>query len=151
MTRIGLIVVMALTACGKTDPELISAPDIIGDTLPMALTSTPGDPARGEALFADRDGAHCVLCHRVEGLDAPFQGNVGQDLSNIGNRLSDAQIRLRIVDYEQVKPGVTMPSYYRIHGINQVGEEYENQPALTAQSIEDIIAYLSVLETSPDV
>lgn len=150
MSRHILISFLALSACNGENNQLVSNADIVGDALPIALTSTAGDAARGEVLFADRDGAHCVLCHRVEGLDAPFQGDVGPDLTSVGNRLTYAQIRLRIVDYERVKPGVTMPSYYRLHGLNQVGEAYQGQPALTAQNVEDIVTYLGNLETGPD-
>ena len=150
MIRHVLVSLLALSACNGESDNLVSDADIVGDALPVALTGVAGDSVRGKTLFADREGAHCVLCHKIEDLDALFQGDVGPDLTSVGNRLTNAQIRLRIVDYERVKPGVTMPSYYRLHGLNQVGKAYLGQPALTAQNVEDIVTYLGNLENGPD-
>lgn len=137
----GLLVFVA--ACGKEAPSVLSDTGIVGDTIPVSLTGKRGDALRGKAVFAEREQGHCILCHGVESLDAPFQGNVGPDLTDVGDRLSPAQIRLRIVDYEKVKPDVLMPSYFRTEGLHQVGSEYAGKPALDAGSIEDLVAYLS--------
>ena len=130
-----------LTAC-QNEPSS-AYPGIVDDGLPVSLTGNSGDPISGQAVFQSREGGHCVLCHRIEGLTAEFQGDLGPDLTFVGDRLSPEQIRLRIVDYEQLQSGVTMPSYFRIHDLNQVGEEYQGQTILTAQQVEDLVAYLS--------
>jgi sulfur-oxidizing protein SoxX len=39
-----------------------------------------------------------------------------------------------------------MPSYYRTDCLNQVGEPYRGEPALEAQQIEDLVAYLATLD-----
>lgn len=128
---------LLLTACGQSD--VIKNP----------LGGKRGDAARGEIIFAARDGGHCVLCHMSETSDAEFQGNLGPDLSAVGARLSPAQLRLRIVDYDRLLPGATMPSYYRTDDLAQVAPEFSGQTLLDEQDIEDIIAYLSALkETS---
>ena len=77
-------------------------------TMPLAAA---GDPAIGRAIFSDRESGHCVLCHQVDGVEVPFQGNLGPALSDVGARLTEAQIRLRIVDNTKVNPGTVMPSY----------------------------------------
>ncbi|MEM7460501.1 MAG: sulfur oxidation c-type cytochrome SoxX [Pseudomonadota bacterium] len=140
------VCLMSLTACGDDPSTLISKDQIVDDGIPVALTDSSGDAARGEVVFADRDQGHCVLCHVVEGLQTPFQGNVGPDLSAIGNRLTDAQLRLRIVDYQIVLPGALMPSYYRKHALYQVQRDYDEATILTAQQVEDLVAYLGQLE-----
>lgn len=109
------------------------------------LEGRTGDAWRGEAVFAEREQGHCVLCHAVAGLDANFQGNVGPDLSDVGSRLTAAQIRLRVADAQRIWPQTVMPSYYRTGGLNQVGTSYAGEPALSAQQIEDLVAYLSAL------
>jgi sulfur-oxidizing protein SoxX len=38
-----------------------------------------------------------------------------------------------------------MPSYYRIDGLNRVGRTWQGKPILTAEQIEDIVAYLVTL------
>ena len=141
-----LAALLALAACSGEPSALISTGQIIGDTIPAPLTVTPGSVDRGVLIFSNRDQGHCVLCHVVEGLQTPFQGNVGPDLTDIGSRLSDAQLRLRIVDYQIVRPGTLMPSYYRKHDLYQVQKDYGGTTILTAQQVEDLVSYLSQLE-----
>jgi len=109
----------------------------------VPLTQSIGDGDEGMQVFQSREQGHCVLCHQIQNLNAEFQGNLGPDLTEVGARLTPGQIRLRIIDYERVLSGVTMPSYYRIHDLNQVGDDYENQSVLTAQQVEDLVAFLS--------
>jgi len=137
---------LLLSACSNSEPPLSAALQIVEDSIPVSLTEAPADPVRGKTVFSTRDQGHCVLCHSVTGLDAPFQGNVGPDLTLVSARLSPAQLRLRIVDYQIVSPGALMPSYYRIHDLYQVQDAYLGQTILTAQQVEDIVAYLSELD-----
>jgi sulfur-oxidizing protein SoxX len=111
----------------------------------MPLTSVPGDPSAGQAVFTERNQGHCVLCHQVQSLDAPFQGNIGPDLSGVGARLSQAQIRYRIIDASRLNPATTMPAYYRVSGLRQVAAEYEGKTVLSASQIEHLVAYLGSL------
>lgn len=134
-----ILFAIAISAC--------SAPPyaVVGDTIPAPLIQTASDSARGQGLFTARDGGHCILCHAVTGLEAEFQGNLGPSMDGIGERLSAAQLRLRIVDYDAYRPGTTMPSYFRTHDLRQVGQNYAGQTVLSAQDIEDIITYLMTL------
>ena len=97
----------------------------------------------GKTVFVDRDQGHCVLCHKIDGLDAEFQGNIGPDLSTVGDRLSPAQIRFRLVDLQSLMPDTVMPSYYRLHDLNQVQAQFQGQTILNAEQIEHLVAYLS--------
>ena len=116
---------------------------IVGDTIAAPLSNTASSVEVGKTVFVDRDQGHCVLCHQIDGLDAEFQGNVGPDLSTVGDRLSAAQIRFRIVDLQSLIPDTVMPSYYRLHDLNQVQEEFQDQPILSAEQIEHLVAYLT--------
>lgn len=130
--------------------RLASAVTIEDDAIPAPLEGMTGDAARGRDVFTGRDSGHCVLCHAVAGLDAEFQGNVGPALTGVADRLTPGQIRLRIADAQKVWPGGVMPSYYRTGGLNQVGERYRGEPALTAREIEDLTAWLSTLTLETD-
>jgi len=141
---------LGVAACGVNEAPLVSPDLITGDAINQPLTNRPGDAARGETVFVGRDQGHCILCHQVNSLDAEFQGDVGPDLSFVGDRLSPDQLRLRLVDYQLVRPGTLMPSYYRIHDLYQVGEAYEDEAILSAQDIEDIVSYLSALKRVED-
>jgi len=46
----------------------------------------------------------------------------------------------------RVKPQATMPSYYRTEGLSQVAAQYRDKTVLTAQDVEDVIAYLGTLK-----
>ena len=142
---------LCLMACAPSTPDrLVAADGISADRIPVALTDQVGDVGRGQSIFSDRDKGHCVLCHQVAGLDTPFQGDVGPELSHVGDRLDAAQLRLRIVDYQLVLPGALMPSYYRIHDLYQVQERYAGSPILSAQQVEDLVAYLGDLKGGAD-
>jgi L-cysteine S-thiosulfotransferase len=102
-----------------------------------------GDALRGREVFVSREGGHCVLCHAVPGVASA--GDIGPSLGGVGARLNAAQLRLRIADITRVKPDATMPSFHRTEGLNRVASRYAGQPALSAQQVEDLVAYLGTL------
>ena len=89
--------------------------------------------------------ANCLLCHALPETGVRFMGNLAPPLSGIGARRSPGQLRLRLVDSSRLNPETIMPSYYRIERLNQVAEAYRGKPILTAQQIEDMVAYLATL------
>jgi sulfur-oxidizing protein SoxX len=109
------------------------------------LTSEHGDPARGKTAVLSRDGGNCFLCHTVPDAGETPLGNIGPPLAGVGNRMSAAQMRLRLVDSTLLNRASVMPAYYRIEGFNHVAPPYAGKPLLTAQQIEDVIAYLLTL------
>ena len=116
---------------------------IIGDAIVAPLTERPASPEIGKRIFVSRESGHCVLCHRVEGLDAPFQGDIGPQLSDVGDRLSPGQLRLRIVDSSVLNAQTVMPPYYRSENLHRVANAHEGETVLTALQIEHLVAYLS--------
>ena len=116
---------------------------IIGDAIVVPLTERTASAEMGERIFVSRESGHCVLCHQVAGLDAPFQGDIGPQLSDVGDRLSPAQLRLRIVDSSILNAQTIMPPYYRRQNLHRVASQYEGETVLTALQIEHLVAYLS--------
>jgi sulfur-oxidizing protein SoxX len=118
--------------------------EIVEDAIPKPLTATPGDAGRGRAIVADRQVGLCLLCHR-----GPFpheqQGTLAPDLAGAGLRWSEGQLRLRLVDPRRLNPTTLMPSYHRIEGLQRVGPAWQGKPVLTAQQVEDVIAFLRTL------
>src|SRR5690349_10934639 len=102
-----------------------------------------GDPARGREVFASRDAGHCVLCHRAPGVETA--GNVGPPLGGIGSRLTAGELRLRVADITQVYPDSIMPTFHRTEGLRRVSKPYEGKPVLSAQQVEDVVAWLETL------
>ena len=104
----------------------------------------PGDAARGREVFVSREGGHCVLCHAAPGVEVA--GDVGPPLAGIGSKYSPAQLRLRVADMPGWRPSVAMPSFHRTEGLNRVAAEFRGKPALSAQQVEDVVAWLSTLK-----
>ena len=56
-------------------------------------------------------------------------------------------VRLRVVDAKQVNPFTIMPGYYRHpKHFNNVKKKYRGKTLLSAQEIEDLVAYLVSLK-----
>lgn len=121
------------------------AVEVVGDTVPRSLTGTPGDAARGRDVVFSRERGNCVVCHVMPAPDERSHGNVGPSLKGIAARLSEAQMRLRLVDGRRVNPASIMPSYYRVDGLVRVAKAHAGKPVLTADEIEDALAYLMTL------
>jgi sulfur-oxidizing protein SoxX len=118
---------------------------IIGDAIPASLTGAKGDPARGRAIVANHTVGLCLLCHSGPFPEDRFQGNIAPNLKGAGSRWTEGQLRLRIVDASKLNPDTIMPPYYRIDGLARVAPAYRGKPVLTAQQIEDVVAYLVTL------
>jgi sulfur-oxidizing protein SoxX len=115
------------------------------DEIPASLTGSKGDPERGRALVANRQAGLCLLCHSGPFPEERFQGNLAPDLSAAG-RLSEGQIRQRIVDPSKANPATIMPAYYRTEGLVRVAPSLRGKTVLTAEQVEDIVAFLVTLK-----
>lgn len=117
-----------------------------GDEIPAPLTGAKGDPARGRAIVANRQLGLCLLCHTGPFPEERFQGDLAPDLKGVGTRLSEGEIRARIVDPRRVNPDSVMPAYYQADGLTRVAPAFRGRTILTAEQIEDIVAYLATLK-----
>jgi L-cysteine S-thiosulfotransferase len=115
------------------------------DAVDTPLTAQPGDPARGRQIVEDRQLGDCLLCHAGPFPAPHLQGNIGPSLAGVGSRLTSGQIRLRLTDARRLNPETVMPPYYVADGLNRVAHRWQGKPALTAQQIEDVVAFLATL------
>ena len=116
-----------------------------GDSIPASLTGAKGDPARGRAIVANRQVGLCLLCHSGPFPEERFQGDLAPDLRSAA-RLSESQIRQRIVDSTKLNPQSIMPAYYRTEGLERVAPAYRGKTILSAEQVEDVVAYLTTLK-----
>ena len=114
----------------------------IRDALDLGAASA--DVTRGRDVVMGRDG-NCLLCHAIPETGARFMGDLGPALSGIGTRLSSAQLRARLIDPAFANADSIMPAYARTDGLTQVGKPWRDKPILSAQQIEDVVAYLVTL------
>jgi sulfur-oxidizing protein SoxX len=117
---------------------------ITGDGIDDSLTGAPGDPAHGRALVLERSST-CILCHSGPFEEVRFQGDLAPHLAGTGSRWSPSQLRLRLVDASRFNAQTIMPSYYRVEGLARVGAAWRDKPILSAEQIEDIVAFLATL------
>ncbi|GMG81992.1 sulfur oxidation c-type cytochrome SoxX [Paralimibaculum aggregatum] len=136
---------LAAAAGAETAPDAVQITD---GTLAAPLTAEPGDAARGRQLFAGRKQGNCLACHANSDLaDEPFHGEVGPPLDGAADRWSEAELRAIVVNSKEVFGDQTiMPAFYRVSGFNRPLGDFAGKPILTAQQVEDVVAYLRTLK-----
>jgi len=134
----------ALALPSATHAQALQAYVVTGDAIAESLTGVPGDAARGRALVLERTST-CILCHSGPFPEVNFQGDLAPSLTGAGSRWSEGQLRLRLVDASRLNPATIMPSYYRVDGLVRVGPAWRGKPILSAEQIEDVVAYLASL------
>ena len=152
VTGLVAALVLAGTAYAETAPaDVVWVDDV---QLPESLTGAPGDADAGVAVVSNRAQGNCVACHEFAALpNVQFQGNIGPALDGVGSRWSEAELRGIIVDAKHMFPDTRMPSFYRVDGFIRPGDAFTGRaadpatfgPLLTAQQVEDTLAYLMTL------
>ena len=127
-----------------SDPGLIPYTVVNGE-IPKPLTETPGDPVEGQKVILSAKLGNCLACHSMPIKGGVDPGNVGPPLAGVG-ATSAGSLRLRIVNPKLINPLTVMPAYYRTAGLTTVGEAFVGKPILTAQQVEDVIAFLITLK-----
>ena len=143
-----MVAAMLLVAAGFTAIADEGSPRpyvVVGDSIPVSLTGAAGDPARGRAIVLDRRLGACLLCHTGPFTEERFRGTLAPDLSGAGSRWSAGQLRLRLVDASRLNPSTIMPPYYRVDRLTRVASVWRGKPMLTAEQIEDVVAFLATL------
>jgi L-cysteine S-thiosulfotransferase len=139
------LALVALTSAASATEGDLRPFAIVGDAIPQPLTGTRGDPARGRVIVTQRQTGLCLLCHSGPFPEERFQGTIAPDLAGAGARWSEGQLRLRMVDSRRINPATIMPPYYNIEGLTRVGPAWQGKPVLTAEQIEDVVAFLMTL------
>ena len=138
-----LAAAVLLAPCAASGQELRPYA-ITGDAITESLIGAPGDATRGRALVLERTST-CILCHSGPFPEEKFQGDLAPGLGGSGRRWSAGQLRLRLVDASHLNPATIMPSYYRVDGLERVAPAWRGKPILSAEQIEDMVAYLATL------
>jgi len=124
----------------------LQAQVFVGDAINASLSGQPGDAVRGRALVLSRQGGLCILCHSGPFPEERFQGTLAPDLAASSAALSAEQLRARIVDASRFNPETIMPSYFRAEGFTRIAPQFAGKTILTAQEIEDVVAFLVSLK-----
>ncbi len=112
-----------------------------------SLTGAAGDPVEGRIVFANRKLGNCLACHQnTEMPEEQFHGQVGPSLDGAAGRWSEAQLRGIVSNSKMTFEGTIMPAFYVDDVYNRVLEKFAGKPILTAQQVEDVVAYLMTLQ-----
>jgi len=112
------------------------------------LTATPGDPLEGRKTFANKSLGNCLACHANSDLaDQLFHGEIGPSLDGVASRWSPEQLRTIVVNAKAVFTDITvMPGFYSLDVGENVRKDLVGKTILTAQQVEDVLAYLTTLK-----
>ena len=111
------------------------------------LGGLKGDAERGRKLVISRKKGNCLACHKMPIPEEDFHGNIAPPLGGVATRYSEGQLRLRVVDIKQINPMSLMPGFYKDPSkLHRVKKEFQGKTPLTAQEVEDVVAYLETLE-----
>ncbi len=135
-----------LLGVGAQAEELVKFEIVGGESIDKSRTGQPGDPANGRKLAIDRKLGNCLACHVLPIPEQPFHGDVGPDLSEAGGNLSEGEIRLRVVNSKVLNPDTIMPAFYRNDGFERVLKKFQGKTMLSAQQVEDVVAYMMTLK-----
>ncbi len=147
-----LLGAVVLAAAGMSVPANAAAEELVkfsvvdGQSIPASLTGKPGDPVKGREVAIHRKKGNCLACHTLPAPDQPYHGEVGPGLNGVASRLSEGEIRLRIVNPKYANPATIMPAFYRTEGLHRVAKKFQGKPMLTAEEVEDVVAYLMTLK-----
>jgi sulfur-oxidizing protein SoxX len=141
-----------VAGAGEVSPVDVKFED---GAIAQSLTGVPGDVASGREIVGNKSLGNCVACHEVTDLeDVPFHGEIGPMLDGAGDRWSEAELRGIVANAKVMFEGSMMPSFYKTEGFIRPGNAYTGKaadpetfgPLLTAQQIEDVVAYLATLK-----
>lgn len=143
--RRSLVSGVLIACCGFAAAQEFVPYVVDGDGIALPLAGLRGDARRGRAIAASRQTGLCVLCHPLPIPEERFQGDLAPSLAGVGTRLSEAQLRLRVVDPRRTNPASFMPAFHARPGAERIAAAWSGKPLLDAQQVEDVVAWLATL------
>lgn len=156
MRRKAFLLIGAMAASAVAASADVVAPgDVAFDdygSVAMSLTGVAGDAANGEKVMVTKSLGNCIACHQVSVLDyAAFHGEIGPSLDGIGDTYTEEELRGIVANAKMTFDGTLMPAMYKVDGFIRPGDfkgkSVPNPPSiLTAQQVEDVVAFLMTIK-----
>ena len=148
LTIIALAAAVALSSTAfaePTEPRNIKFGE--NGEVELALTGVAGDAASGRKLFMNRKKGNCLACHvNSDMAEQTFHGEVGPELDGVADRWDAAELRGILVNSKNMFEGTIMPAFYRDSGYNRILKKFDGTTILSAQEVEDLLAYVMTLK-----
>ena len=155
MNRLLAATVISACVAGVAGAEVVAPADVNYEdgAVATSLSGMQGNPDEGRILM-NKGAGNCIACHQVTALsDLPFHGEIGPPLDGAADRWTEAELRGIVANAKVMFEGTMMPSFYKTTGFIRPGDAYtgnaaegELEPLLSAQQIEDVVAFLMTLK-----
>lgn len=139
----------ALTATSALATDVLPDAVTFGEygEVAASLTGVAGDPSEGRKVMINRKLGNCLACHaNDDASEQSFHGEVGPPLDGVASRWDEAQLRGILVNSKMTFENTIMPSFYRAENGARTQEKFQGKTVLTAQQVEDVLAYLQTLK-----
>jgi len=145
LCAVAAIALVPYAIAGTTAPEDVEIKDLAVD---KPLTDQAGNAESGREIFSNRKQGNCLACHANSDMsDQLFHGEVGPNLDGVASRWSEGQLRTILVNAKAVFTEQTvMPGFYSLDVGEDVREDLIGKTILSAQQVEDLVAYLGTLK-----
>lgn len=146
-TQLVSVIAATLLLAGTAAADDMVKYKVVDNAIEKSLTGKPGDPAAGKKVFLSRKLGNCLSCHQVTALaDQPFHGEVGPSLDGVADRYKEGELRMQVVNAKVINPDTIMPGFYRVDGLHDVLKNFAGKPILTAEEVEDVVAYVKTFK-----
>jgi sulfur-oxidizing protein SoxX len=148
---VGVALAATIAVAAEVAPENVVFDDY--GAVAESISGAAGDAANGLVTMENRGKGNCFACHQLSSQSQiPFQGNIGPSLDGAGSRWDETQLRGIVANAKITFPDTMMPSFYKTSGYIRPGDAFTGKagteplpPLLTAQEVEDVVAYLLTL------
>jgi sulfur-oxidizing protein SoxX len=148
MRIIGISIAVAGLLANPLAAEPVAPNDVkYEDGVVLAsLSGAPGDAANGREVFKNRKQGNCLACHvNADMPEESFHGEAGPEMTGVADRWDASELRAIVANSKMVFEDTIMPAFYKDTGYTRPLEDFEGKSILTAQQVEDVIAYLQTL------
>ena len=148
-TRLAVVAATLSAALVTTGPQAIAGDYVVDRStfsIDDSLTGKAGDAENGRKVAVNRKKGNCLACHVMPIPEQPFHGRIGPPLDTVGARYNAGQLRLRVVNAKELNPMSIMPAFYKSDGFHMALEKFQGKSILSAQEVEDVVAYLQTLK-----
>ena len=95
----------------------------------------------------NRKKGNCLACHvNSDMAEQTFHGEVGPELDGVADRWEAAELRGILVNSKNMFEGTIMPAFYKASGYNRILKKFDGKTILSAQEVEDLLAYVMTLK-----
>ena len=146
----GILAALSVALANSAFAEDVPPADVkmVDMKVDTPIAPVAGNAEEGAKTFKDGKLGNCLACHANKAMIKDlFHGNVGPELDGVASRYEPAQLRAILINAKAVFGEQSMmPGFYSLDVGKNVREESVGKTVLTAQQVEDVLAYITTLK-----